>query len=251
MNIRRLFLISAMLVSMSIAIPAFSQTMPEMVTDRPDQTESTNIVQPGYVQIESGLLLTHAGDNDVTEIPGTLVRIGVQEKLELRAGIDGWINSEAADKTEFGDSGVSAKYYLASENGLIPESAVMVEFGIPTSEGNDNMSYTLRYAGGYTLSDRLSAGCNLAGIWADENLDMSLFYSAVLGYSIDSRTGCFFEFFGESPVDTGGKPANLLDGGFTYLIRGNLQLDLYGGVGMTDAAKDWFLGTGVCYLFGY
>ncbi|MFC1489659.1 transporter [Candidatus Latescibacterota bacterium] len=230
-----------------------SQEIPEMVTDRPDQSESSNIVQPGFVQIESGLLLTHTGDNDVTEIPGTLARIGLLEKLELRIGIDGWIMDDAEDNSEFGDSEISVKYFLCEESGWIPESAILAGIGIPTAKGSDKAGYTLRYAGGYTLSEKFSTGFNVASAWeeGDDNLDMSMMYSAVLGYGINERTGCFIEFFGESPVEAGGKPSNLIDGGFTYLINPQFQLDAYGGAGMTDAAEDWFLGAGISWLIGY
>jgi hypothetical protein len=243
------------LIDSSVAI---SQEIPEMVTDRPDQTESSNIVQPGYVQLESGLLLTHADGSNVTEIPGTLARISILEKLELRLGVDGWIMNEATDNSEFGDSEISAKYFLAEENGWIPESAILAGIGIPTSKNNDAPGYSLRYAGGYTLSDKFSTGFNLAGAWEEgtdakgkDALDMCMIYSAVIGYGINDRTGCFLEFFGESPVGAGGKPSNLIDGGFTYLITPQFQLDAYGGAGMPDAAEDWFFGTGFSWLVGY
>ena len=237
---------------------AFSQNTPEMVTDRPDQSESSNIVLPGYVQFESGLLLTKANDDNVTEIFGTLARIGILEKLELRLGIDGLIFDGASDTKEFGDSEIGVKYFLWEENGFIPESALMGGIGIPTSKVNKDIGYSIRYAGSYTLSSRFSAGFNLAGGWekgiddkGDEAMNMSLMYTAVIGYGISDQLSCFIEYFGESPVDVGEKPANLIDGGFTYLVNETFQLDAYGGVGVTDAAADWMLGAGFSYLFGY
>ncbi|MFC1551580.1 transporter [Candidatus Latescibacterota bacterium] len=258
MKVKHIIALAVLIAAAFIPSRALPQEMPEMVTDRPDQTESTNVVKPGYVQIETGLLLTHAGGSDVTEIPGSLARIGLIDKLEIRIGIDGWIADEAADKTEFGDSEISAKYFLAEENGWIPESAILAGVGIPTSKGSEDPGYSVRYAGAYTLIGRLSAGFNVAGAWekgagqsGGEALNMSMMYSAVIGCGINDHAACFLEFFGESPVDAGGKPSNLIDGGFTYLVTDWFQFDAYGGIGMTDEAEDWFFGTGFSWLFGY
>ena len=74
-------------------------------------------------------------------------------------------------------------------------------------------------------------------------------FSAVLGIAITDLLGGFFEFFGSAPVDPTGKPTNLIDGGFTYLVRDNFQLDIAGGFGMSGAAEDWFVGSGISYRF--
>ena len=100
----------------------------------------------------------------------------------------------------------------------------------------------------------LSAGINLAAAWECEkdehgnrHMHAVIAYSAVLGISMTDRLGSFVEFFGDVPVNPGRKPANLVDGGFTFLVRDNFQLDLAGGIGLTDAAEDWFVGVGISY----
>ncbi|HSL81608.1 MAG TPA: transporter, partial [Thermoanaerobaculia bacterium] len=70
------------------------------MTDRPDQTESAAVVEPGYVQVETGVLFSRHGDGpdevEVVEGPGTLVRIGVGGRTELRLGWAGWVRQEAS-----------------------------------------------------------------------------------------------------------------------------------------------------------
>ena len=65
---------------------------PELVTDRPDQTESSVVVPPGYVQLETGWTFSHnKADgirNETHEFPGTLLRIGVLDRVEFRLGPD-------------------------------------------------------------------------------------------------------------------------------------------------------------------
>jgi len=65
-------------------IPCFAQEKVspklELVTDRPDQTESSVVVSPGYVQIETGWSLSRHQEGGVHTnthaFPGTLFRIG-------------------------------------------------------------------------------------------------------------------------------------------------------------------------------
>ena len=50
---------------------------PDMVTDRPDQTESAAVVPRGLLQVETGYLFARDGDVDGYAVPGTLFRIGL------------------------------------------------------------------------------------------------------------------------------------------------------------------------------
>jgi len=60
----------------------------EIVTDRPDQTESSSSVKPGVVQLEVGWGYTFdksaTGFVRTNEFPQTLVRIGVVDGFEIR-----------------------------------------------------------------------------------------------------------------------------------------------------------------------
>ncbi len=252
-----------------LLIPVFSALAePDLVTDRPDQTESSAVIAPGYIQIESGITRAEADDYAVTESLGTLVRIGLVDRLELRLGIEGWIDDEAVDSQGFGDSNIGVKYYLWDENGWIPESALLAGVCIPTAKNTFEgkrfdpgqecscRATSVRWAGSYTLTDRLSAGINIAAAWecykggeGDRHFDAKMPYSAVLGISVTDRIGCFVEFFDESAVNPGGKPANLFDGGFTWLVTDTFQLDIAGGTGVSDEADDWFAGAGLSYRF--
>ena len=59
---------------------------PDMVTDRPDQTESATVVPRGLLQVEMGYLFARDGDVDGYAVPGTLFRLGLGGRLELRIG---------------------------------------------------------------------------------------------------------------------------------------------------------------------
>ena len=41
------------------------------------------------------------------------------------------------------------------------------------------------------------------------------------------------------------RPQNYLNGGFTYLINDDMQWDIRAGVGLNEAADDFFVGSGL------
>jgi len=76
--------LSLLFTAIFMVIPCFAQEKispkPELVTDRPDQTESSAVVPPGYVQVETGWSLSRNQEGGIHTnthaFPGTLFRIG-------------------------------------------------------------------------------------------------------------------------------------------------------------------------------
>ena len=240
--------------------------VPELVTDRPDQTESSVVVPRGSVQVETGMVHTKAGENTVTELPGTLFRIGLHNRVELRIGTEGWVIDEEMDTVRYGDSDMGAKIFLWGENGWIPETALLAGVCIPTAKKDFSSKRfdpelrcacshtTLRWASSHTLSDRLSLGYNVAVAWEcseNENGNRAILasmpYSIVCGIGLSDALGTYIEFFGDTPINAYGGTANLIDGGFTYLVTDTFQLDISGGFGISDEAEDWFIASGISY----
>jgi len=260
--------ISACLLVLLWLSPCPAQ-MPELTTDRPDQTESAETVFPGGIQVEIGW--THVENDDdgldltTNAFPQTLIRYGLLERFELRFGFDGyvWQDMDAADDSlddeGAGDMEVGFKYKLWDEQGCTPQTALLVGTTLPTGEAgfsSERLDPSVRLACAHTLSETFSLGYNLAGIWetneddtGDRDTTASVAYSAVLGIALTDRAGTFLEFFGSVPTDEG-KPANSIDTGLTYLVTENLQVDVLGGVGLSDDAEDWFIGAGVVYRTG-
>ena len=54
-------------------------------TDRPDQTESSSVIQSGSLQIESGFLIieNHTHEEKKLYLPTTLFRIGLTKTIEM------------------------------------------------------------------------------------------------------------------------------------------------------------------------
>lgn len=259
-------LLLAFLCCFALARSAHAQAGPArpgpVVTDRPDKTESTSIVPRGLAQFEGGWSLetvSLAGTSLHTHtVPGMLVRLGVLDALEARVGFDGFqvTNQPAA----FGSEGLldlelGFKYRLAAARGLLPDIALIGSISVPTGAdgvSSERVDPTVLLTLSRPLSDHVSVGSNLGASWAttDDGTGgratfLDLTYTLSFGFALSDRVGAFAETFGSLPAD-GGEPAHHVDGGFTFLVRDNLQLDVSLGRGVSGAgAADWFVGAGV------
>ena len=241
-----------------ISSSVFAQDAPPaLVTDRPDQTESPLSVPVKSLQIETGIIFSkdRPSENNLQtekesfEIASTLFRYGFTESLELRLSggfISESINVKDSTNNSNGIGGVKigTKIHLFQENNIRPETAVIVDFGVPIG----NIHFVSKkvipgflFTMGHTLSDFFSFSYNLGGVWPEDG-QFSFIYSAVFGMGISDKFGVFIEGYGFKPLNI--KNVFLLDTGMTYLILPNLQLDTSAGISISEAAADWFLNLG-------
>jgi hypothetical protein len=240
----------------------------ERVTDRPDQTEASTTVPYGYAQFEMGWL--HSEDDDTeleTDVfPQSMLRYGLAEDLELRFSYAGYFWEDgtgsglaATDNEGSGDIAVGAKIRFWQEDGWLPETALITHLALPSGKApfsSERFDPDYRLAFTHTLTDRISLAYNLGQAWksevdsAGDRDTRSVFqYTSALGIDLTDRLGCFVEFFGDIPTGNSNGPANSFDGGLTYLIADNVQLDVFSGVGLSDEADDWFIGVGFSVRF--
>jgi hypothetical protein len=257
------------LAVVSIVLPtsAFcdaADTASPLVTDRPDVTESAETVSRGLVQIEVGFNFVNfdkEGESlGVTTFPTTLIRVGLDRKVELRFEWLGMVSeSREEDGTTSHEAGpgnttMGAKIKLREERGAAPQLALLVDAVLPTGSESlrtERIDPGLRLAGSHTLSERLGVAYNL-GVVAlsieEEGGDVDTHavgrYSAALAIGINQRWNSFVELFGFVPLAGPEPTKNLFDAGFTYLSSKIVQLDLSAGLGLNENADDWFVGAG-------
>lgn len=241
MSVRSNVLLAVAVSTLAFGAPgAWAQE--ELVTDRPDQTESAVTVAPDKVQIETGVLFTRDRRGretlEVTEALGTLVRIGLMDRLELRVGFDGLVS--AGGKSGLGDASVGAKILLAEETAERPQMAVLIGTSVPVGDerfSSDDYAPSARLALSKSFGEAIGLGLNV-GAEFPEN-DEILLYTLAAGVGIDDVNSLFVEIFGDS------ESSHSFDAGWTHLARPNLQFDVAAGLGITDEAPDWFVGVGV------
>jgi len=225
-----------------------------LVTDRPDATESSSVIAPGFAQFEVGITAFEDADGESGfESGGSLLRLGLVEDWELRLGWGGYLESDTVSGVN--DAMLGFKYYLSPEGDTLlePELAILVHTSLPigdhdiTSDAFDP-DFLLSFA--HTLSEELSLGYNLGGKLetaekgdGSETTLASGLYSIALGYGATDKLGLFLEVFGAVGLSSKESPASL-DGGVTWLFNDDSQLDLFAGVGLNDDADEWFVGVG-------
>jgi hypothetical protein len=240
----------------------FNLMAQEMVTDRPDQTESADVVPLRMLQVETGFLLGGDINGDTTSqwlsYNSTLFRFGLLKNMELRLGF-----AYLGDKTRISntDSVYSAsgfaplytgfKIKIRDEEGWKPSvafiGALVLPFTAAESFKTRNTGAEMLFAFSNTLTDHLSLGYNIGAIWDGETTVPNYRYSVSLGIGISERTGAFVESYGLVQED--GRAVHLLDAGFTFLVMPNFQLDISSGLGINRSAPDYFASFGLSYRF--
>ena len=251
------------LVVLSEAV-CLAQQPADLVTDRPDATESAVTVPPKAMQMEFGArwIFDRSADGqlDIVEAPGTLVRVGVSQRVELRLGWGGWIETALESSRErhrvdgFADPEVGMKWALMQPGGM--ELALLAHVTLPAGDeivGAPGIDPSVRLAAAHPIGDRASLGWNLGyeigsfdGGGHTETVSLGRWvYSGTMGVDITPRWGGFVEIFGDLPASDPGPAVHVFDGGVTYLVAPRVQLDLSGGVGLNDVAPDRFVGVGL------
>lgn len=227
----------------------------EMVTDRPDFTESALVVAKRTIQIESG---TERVDFDIYSEwsrPSVMVRAGLGSNLELRLGFAGWTGITVHDRTQTyaNDMMLEAKYQFTASDADVPLALLLVSTW-PTGEPEVSVGQTemgIKLAASRDLNDRAGISFNLGAISSngDQGRTWSALASVSMGISLHDRTAAFVEVLADIPQKHAWQP--VLDGGLTFLIRSDLQLDAYLGRGLNSHAADYIVGAGLSFRFGY
>jgi hypothetical protein len=236
-----------------------------LVTDRPDFTEASVTVGMGVVQFEGGYTYTYDDDeNGRTEehsYPESLFRIGMfADWFELRLG---WNYGDSAE-TVFGpgdgddlsgaeDLYIGTKIALTPQSGCLPETAAIIQATLPTGGHAFTAGEVLpgfSYLYGWDVNDFFSfGGSSQANRALDENGEdfyVEFAQSMTTGYSWTDEWGSYAEWFMFAPA--GAETSHnqqYFNTGVTYLITNNIQWDLRAGVGLNQAADDFFTGTGI------
>ncbi|MBN2280521.1 MAG: transporter [Candidatus Marinimicrobia bacterium] len=233
--------------------------VPDMVTDRPDQTESSITVPNGWIQIETGTLKEKDSPQKRLEFTNivyntTLLRYGLFDKTEMRFGWE-YLNEYIlsgdmeADATGIAPLVVGFKTQISEENGWVPELAFLGHLTIPNVGKDefqtDYLTPEFRFAGTKTLNENFTAAINLGGEWVDAIPNTNIFYSFVIGMGVNDKISAFAEIYGYVIKDF--NPDHRFDTGFTYLINNNFQIDLSAGIGINDKAPDYFISGGLSF----
>jgi hypothetical protein len=235
--------------------------------DRPDFTESPKTVGKGVVQLETGYTFTsdssggvHTADHS---FPETLLRVGVlADWLEFRAEWDYEIERTRVGGVSQTQSGaddliLGFKIALTEQQCCLPETGIILDLSIPTGgdafttgEVQPGVNYCYSWKLGKDWS--LSGSTAIGGAADDETNDpyAEFTQSLSLGHTWNEKVDSFSEFYVLSPIsaDTN-RPQDYFNAGFAVHINKDLQWDIRAGVGLNEAADNFFAGSGLTFRY--
>lgn len=235
-----------------------------IVTDRPDFTEASVTVGQGVVQIETGY--TYVYDDNASQsfrahtAPEMLLRVGVlADWFELRLGytyLEETTHTFGVGRTTVNGSDdlyLGMKFALTGQAGILPEMAIMPQMRVPSGSSEVTAGETLpgvNWLYGWDVTEFIATGGQTQ---VNRRLDdatgepyAEFSQSWTINYSLADRLGGYTEWFCLAPdgADTNHNE-NYFDGGLTFLLTDDVQLDARAGVGLNDAAADMFTGVGL------
>ena len=229
-----------------------------LITDRPDFTESVEVVPQRSIQLESGYTFTRASSAKNHNVGEVLIRAAVLKRMELRIGINSYHISRtpAQHITGIDDGSIGMKInFINSSDNLgknIPGVGLILASSVPygsACHSNNKMQPTALLAIAKNISDRLALGTNFAYTYCNENGGRVNQYHATItaAVSLTEKHGCYVEYYKLFPRIENIPNPGYLNGGLTYLVTGNFQFDVRLGAGITTVAPDYYIGLGFAF----
>lgn len=226
-----------------------------IVTDRPDFTESAETVPAGRTQVEGGVTFRRNGADEELAVGELLLRVATGARTELRVNVGSHLSARGTAGRQTGREDVALGFKVklgdASRRfGLgAPGVALLGEASLPTGARafrENVVQPEVKLCLAWALSERVALSSNLnyahrreEGEWFGEPSG-----SVSVGYSLAERTGAYLELFGFAPPGKGRPNTSYLNGGVSYLVTNDYQLDARAGVGLNGKTNDYFLGGG-------
>lgn len=242
------------------------QAQDNIYTDRPTQTTSAAIVPVGAFQIETGFYISEFNDFfpgnfapnlkfQNISINNTLLRYGVSNKLELRFYqeliksrfiTDGSVSQ--ANPLSLAPTFFGVKYNILKNNPKWPDIGVLANLGGGIFDNiGTGLQTEIRLLLDGSLPGELALSTNVGWAASNEFESNSAVYTVVLSRGLNEKLAVFIEAYGTIPDR--GPESHSMDAGLTYLLNSSLQLDVYGGTGLSNGSANLLLGFGLSKRF--
>ena len=223
----------------------------EIVTDRPDITESAIVVPKASLQVENGITWTNNRSNSALAICQTLLRLGIRDHTELRLVLPAYVQSisGAHDSSGISDIAVGFKRQLGPLPGGIDVSLI-VATSLPTG-GSVQTTHRADPFFKIPWSRELGEGWSIGGMaslfWPTEEGRRNLTWEPtfVVEREITRSLDAFIEYGGDYPQRGGSR--QIIHFGTAYRINSTNQLDFHFGFGLSPATPRNFFAAGYSF----
>ena len=228
----------------------------EISTDRPDQTESPDIVLRNHLQIETGFFYEKDNSNaraktENYNLPEVLLRYGLLNRLELRFSAfysreDILTPNGRIRNTGFQPFEIGSKILFYEGSKFIPKISALTEFALPKTGIDEyrlkHISPSFMMLMSNEISDKFELGYNIGYDWNLDDKTTTGVYTISLAYSPYEKISTYLESYGF--MQNGTSADFRMDYGITYAFRDNMQFDISSGIGLSDISPDFFIDVG-------
>jgi len=224
-----------------------------IVADRPGFSTGTKTVKPKVVNVELGYQYTfnnYDTKQSLHTFPLMVLRTGLSEKSELDLLWDG-LNIDKEEEqsrvTSKDDFSIGGKYklYESPHYNLTALGILSLPTGTsPSTSGSVDPLVGILWD--YTLSDNHTLFGTVQA--SSSKLEHNRVYDTqlALGSAIShtQTIGSFLEFYTIIPLESRVHDTQVIDGGVTYLLTNDTQIDFNVGIGLTKYSSN-FIGFGI------
>jgi hypothetical protein len=233
----------------------FSQKA-DIVTDRPDQSNTPLLVPKGALQVETGFMVEKQNSTSINQTNYTynnsLIKFGINEHFEFRFNL-GYVGTrkiidDVITSKGLAPIGVGLKIKLADAKGIWPQAAVITNINLRAGAKEFMPAYTandITFAFAHELSKRFALTYNTGLKWNGNSPEATFFYTVTVSYAVTNKLGAFGEAYSFFPEKH--KTDHRVDGGLTYKFSSRFQYDISGGLQLGSPSPDFFLSTGLSF----
>ena len=222
----------------------------EINADLPDETEETDLVETGKLQIETGVLYNRYKEDGPASVIGQgLLRYGVSKRLEVRLLVeDGRQRDTYITKTVQSTypMAASAKVLLLQDVKGLPDVTLVSYLKLPFTSHNSlqkaywSPSIGLAFQNKFG-SDKFKLEYNVGGQQEAYSTDWVVFVNASMHYKLTDQLELFTEYF--SQLQPGETPQHNLGGGVSYQLNNYFEFYVSsGGTIHYDEANHFYSG---------
>jgi len=255
----------AFILSFYLTIPAWAQNNTEALnSDRPDRTQGPAIVPPRTLQIETGLQYQIDKSDDLPTkeylYPETLIRIGIVKWAELRLSAEykkenhpagmGSSDNRMVSNTGFNNIQVGTKLNFYEGKGAIPEIGFQGNITLPVGDESFrplHVTPEVALVFSNKITDKLDLQYNVGygNQPGDDGYQAQAYYAGLVSLKLTDKLQGYGEFFAQKAKDRSAE--NNVDVGLLVLLLPNLQIDVAVGAGISEAAPNNFISTGLTW----
>ncbi|MBK9328797.1 MAG: transporter [Sphingobacteriales bacterium] len=225
--------------------------MEPISTDRPDQTETPEVVPFKYFQMEMGFNIESQRKELSFVHPTILWKAGIFKSTEIRLITDVGTIKDDSGKYRVGLAPVQLgfKTAICEERKARPKISFIAHLAIPyISTKNQRTKYfapNFRFSLDHTLKNNISLGYNIGMEWNGDSPNPAFIYTLANGFNLSDKWYLYYEFFGDFPVNA--ISTHSFDAGLAYLIKNNMQFDISGGFQLYPFIKGWYASLGYSF----